>query len=347
MGLTAGRPDPVRCVEWAEVRSVLVESPKSSQAMPPALQFLVLTFAGWVNRHQDDLIAYLREEHRVLREHPRAAGAGYRPSVRRGSRLGNHFPAAGILRGPWPGRTADPCATGSQPAARSSYGEDLTMWKREEAVKPGSGQSTPTGQTAPSHGSASGLPQSEAGQQDGSNVVNVGKSVVIKGALHGSEDHTIEGQVEGTIKAQVFAKALVVLGAVNDTIAVSERGDIRDGGAVDSDIVSPRVAIAEGAYCCGRVDMPRQSVPSRQAQQPYNAVAWAAMTARRRRPATSPRVPRPLAGSYLWPGRDRRRTEGRCPATAASPACGREDHRHQARLTDGEVGWYCRLEVGS
>ena len=34
---------------------MLVESPKSSQAMPPALQFLVLTFAGWVNRHQDDL----------------------------------------------------------------------------------------------------------------------------------------------------------------------------------------------------------------------------------------------------------------------------------------------------
>ena len=37
--------------------------------MPPALQFLVLTFAGWVNRHQDDLIEYLREENRVLREH--------------------------------------------------------------------------------------------------------------------------------------------------------------------------------------------------------------------------------------------------------------------------------------
>ena len=37
--------------------------------MPPALQFLVLTYAGWVNRHQDDLIAYLREENRVLREH--------------------------------------------------------------------------------------------------------------------------------------------------------------------------------------------------------------------------------------------------------------------------------------
>ena len=140
---------------------------------------------------------------------------------------------------------------------------------------------------------------------------------------------------------------LVVLGAVNDTIAVSERGDIRDGGAVDSDIVSPRVAIAEGAYFCGSVDMQRQSVPPRQAQQPYNAVAWAVMTARRRRPATSPRVPRSLAGSYLWPGRDRRRTEGRCPAPAAPPARGREDQRHKARLTDGEVGWYCCLEVGS
>ena len=39
------------------------------------------------------------------------------------------------------------------------------MWKREEAVNPGCGQSTPTGQTAPSHGRASGSPQPEAGQQ--------------------------------------------------------------------------------------------------------------------------------------------------------------------------------------
>jgi putative transposase len=36
--------------------------------MPQALQFLVLTFAGWLNRRQEDLIAYLREENRVLRE---------------------------------------------------------------------------------------------------------------------------------------------------------------------------------------------------------------------------------------------------------------------------------------
>jgi putative transposase len=36
--------------------------------MPHALQFLLLTVAGWVNRHHEDLIDYLREENRVLRE---------------------------------------------------------------------------------------------------------------------------------------------------------------------------------------------------------------------------------------------------------------------------------------
>ena len=33
--------------------------------MPDALQFLILTVAGWVNRHQEELIDYLREENRV------------------------------------------------------------------------------------------------------------------------------------------------------------------------------------------------------------------------------------------------------------------------------------------
>ena len=36
--------------------------------MPDALQFLVVTLAGWLNRHQEDLFDYLREENRVLSE---------------------------------------------------------------------------------------------------------------------------------------------------------------------------------------------------------------------------------------------------------------------------------------
>ena len=33
------------------------------------LRFLMLIFAGWVNRSQQNLIEYLQEENRVLREH--------------------------------------------------------------------------------------------------------------------------------------------------------------------------------------------------------------------------------------------------------------------------------------
>ena len=68
--------------------------------MPPALQFLVLTFAGWVNRHQDDLIAYLREENRVLREHLgprplRLTDAQRRRLAVRGQQLGRRVETTG------------------------------------------------------------------------------------------------------------------------------------------------------------------------------------------------------------------------------------------------------------
>ena len=59
----------------------------------------------------------------------------------------------------------------------------------------------------------------------------------------------------GKIRAQVFAKALVVLGEVSGNVSASEKVEIRDGGSVDGDIVSPRVAIAEGAHFRGSVDM--------------------------------------------------------------------------------------------
>jgi len=114
-------------------------------------------------------------------------------------------------------------------------------------------------------------------------MVNIGKSVVIKGELSGSEDLTIEGHVEGRIdlkgnvltigpngkiKAEVFAKAVVVLGEVTGNVTASEKVDIRDNGSVDGDIASPRVAIAEGAHFRGSVDMQRQGAkPGQQPQQ--------------------------------------------------------------------------------
>ena len=62
----------------------------------------------------------------------------------------------------------------------------------------------------------------------------------------------------GKIKAQVFAKAIIVLGEVVGNVTATEKVDIRDNGSVDGDVVSPRVAIADGAHFRGSIDMQRQ-----------------------------------------------------------------------------------------
>jgi cytoskeletal protein CcmA (bactofilin family) len=152
------------------------------------------------------------------------------------------------------------------------------MWKRDEAVKPTSGQVPPTGPVVQStQPSSSASQQAEPRQQAGRDVVNIGKSVVIKGELNGSEDLTIEGQVEGKIelkdhvltigpngkiKAQVFAKALIVLGEVNGNVTATDKVEIKDGGSVDGDLIAPRVAIADGAHFRGSVDMQRRATPA-------------------------------------------------------------------------------------
>jgi cytoskeletal protein CcmA (bactofilin family) len=164
------------------------------------------------------------------------------------------------------------------------------MWKRDEAVKP-TGPAQPAAPVAPAqHQAQAGAPaqpDTRRQQMMERDVVNIGKSVVIKGELNGSEDLTVEGHVEGKIelkdhvltigpngkiKAQVFAKAVIVLGEVNGNVTASEKVDIRDGGSVDGDIVSPRVAIAEGAHFRGSVDMQRKGgQPQAQQQRPQQA----------------------------------------------------------------------------
>ena len=72
--------------------------------MPDALRFLILTASGWVNRHQEDVIDYLREENRVLREQRgprplRLTDAQRRRLAVRGQKLGRRILAqvAGIV----------------------------------------------------------------------------------------------------------------------------------------------------------------------------------------------------------------------------------------------------------
>jgi cytoskeletal protein CcmA (bactofilin family) len=149
------------------------------------------------------------------------------------------------------------------------------MWKRDEGVRPPQPTtgSTSAPSAVPPAPQPPPAPRQEVGGKQERDVVNIGKSVVIKGELSGSEDLTIEGQVEGKIelrqniltigpngkiKAQVFAKAIVVQGEVHGNVTASERVDIRDNGSVDGDLSAPRVAIADGAHFRGSIDMQRQ-----------------------------------------------------------------------------------------
>jgi cytoskeletal protein CcmA (bactofilin family) len=147
------------------------------------------------------------------------------------------------------------------------------MWKRDEGVRPPGPPTTPPAGSQTPTDSPAHAPRPLAQQMR--DVVNIGKSVVIKGELSGSEDLTIEGQVEGKIelrqnvltigpngkiKAQVFAKSVIVLGEVVGNVTASEKVDIRDNGSVDGDLISPRVAIAEGAHFRGSIDMQKQGL---------------------------------------------------------------------------------------
>lgn len=154
------------------------------------------------------------------------------------------------------------------------------MWMREATVKlvenPANGQSsapaTPQAVPAPTPIGAAKLRQQRARE-----VVPIAQSLLIKGELSGSEDMTVEGVVDGTLElcqnvltigptgkitAQVFAKAVIVLGKVDGNITASEKVEIHEGGSVHGDVVSPRVAIADGADFCGSVDMQTEGAES-------------------------------------------------------------------------------------
>ena len=108
-------------------------------------------------------------------------------------------------------------------------------------------------------------------------LASIGKSIIINGELSGSEDLTIEGRVDGKIelkdhvltvgpngriKAQVSAKAVVVLGQVQGNLNATEKVDIKENGSVEGDIVAPRVAIADGSHFRGSIDMQKKAESS-------------------------------------------------------------------------------------
>jgi len=160
------------------------------------------------------------------------------------------------------------------------------MWKRDESVKP----TAPAAQPAHAMPSTGAVDPRLRVERD---LANIGKSVLVKGELSGSEDLTVDGQVEGRIelrdnvltvsvngriRAEIFAKSVVVFGQVHGNVTASDKVDIRDHGSIEGNIIAPRVAIAEGAHFRGSVDMqkgaakPAEAAPARPAPPSAPAV---------------------------------------------------------------------------
>src|SRR5262245_60126901 len=123
-------------------------------------------------------------------------------------------------------------------------------------------------------------------------AANIGASILIKGELQGDEDLIIDGRVEGKIdlrehnltigpngkiKADLYARTIVVSGEVAGNAFAAERVEIAPSGRLLGDITSPRITIADGAHFKGSVDMER------------GAAAKAAGTKESLRPLPEPR----------------------------------------------------------
>jgi cytoskeletal protein CcmA (bactofilin family) len=98
----------------------------------------------------------------------------------------------------------------------------------------------------------------------------IGKSLVIKGEVSGSESLYIDGRVEGSISlpgnrltvgrngvvtANVNAREIVVIGKVKGNLNATDRVDIRNEGSLTGDVVAQRISIEDGAFFKGGIDI--------------------------------------------------------------------------------------------
>jgi len=101
----------------------------------------------------------------------------------------------------------------------------------------------------------------------------LGQTVVLRGELSANEDLLIEGQFEGTIsledhrltvgadgqvKAEIHARQVVILGTISGNVVAREKVEIRRSGHVVGDLKAGAVAIEEGAYFKGSIDILRE-----------------------------------------------------------------------------------------
>ncbi|SFS04905.1 protein CcmA, bactofilin family [Granulicella pectinivorans] len=156
-----------------------------------------------------------------------------------------------------------------------------------EPTRPSSVPSTfETATARPSVPSASAPAPVPSGDQ-----ATIGKSLIVKGELSGSESLYIDGKVEGAINlpgnrvtvgrngqvaANILAREVVVLGKVRGNIQASDRVDIRSEGSLTGDVQAARISIEDGAFFKGGIDIRKPgSEPTRSTATPEPVIVEA------------------------------------------------------------------------
>jgi cytoskeletal protein CcmA (bactofilin family) len=101
----------------------------------------------------------------------------------------------------------------------------------------------------------------------------LGRTTTLRGQISGDEDVTIDGQFEGTVslpdhcltvgadgqvKAEVHAGHVIVQGKLTGNISARNKVEIRRTGHVVGDLMTASVAIEEGAYFKGSIEIVRE-----------------------------------------------------------------------------------------
>jgi len=106
---------------------------------------------------------------------------------------------------------------------------------------------------------------------------NIGKTILIKGEISGQEDVYVDGQIEGSVqllgnsltigpngrvRASVAAKSVTVGGSLEGNIQASERTEMRKSAVVNGDVQTRRIAIEEGAFFKGKLEILSDAKPA-------------------------------------------------------------------------------------
>jgi len=164
------------------------------------------------------------------------------------------------------------------------------MWKRkeEENLVPEPVASSPS--PAVSHAPARAPEPSRSDMLRSAEVATIGKSVVVKGELSGSEDLIVDGEVEGSIslrgqtltigpngrvRANIEARNVVVYGRLNGDIHATERVDLRKSASLTGDISTVRISIEDGAFFKGGIDIQKPEPATKSEPRPQVAAVAA------------------------------------------------------------------------